>query len=241
MRIAVCDDDQLYIEMLKEGIRDWQKETEAANVFIASFLSAEALLASVHDHKTFDLYFLDIDFGARMNGYELARELRRMAPEAMLIFVTNYDTYLKEGYELNILRYFNKPVPREKLTQVLDLCAAKLKEKEQAFAVRISDNERPLPADTVLSIEYSDHRLLVHTLSGVRSVRTRESFTDFCRKLPDTVFLRCHQSFLVNMNHVNSFSSASITLDDASEVPISRSYREEVVLKLRRFFTGAPL
>ena len=240
MKIAVCDDDQLYIDMLSRGIRSWQINARADDVKITAFLSAEALLSAVTVRGTFDLYFLDIDFGAKMNGYELAKELRQTDPDAMLIFVTNYDTYLKEGYELNVLRYFNKPVPEDKLKQVLELCAARLKEKQQSHTIRFSENERPVPVRSILYIEYSNHRLLIYTVSGEhRSVRYRESFADFCAALPEnTVFLRCHQSFVVNMDHIQSFTASFITMDDGSVVPVSRGYKEAAFQTLRRFFTG---
>ena len=55
----------------------------------------------------FDIAFLDIDMGA-YSGLELARHIRSLNLDTILIFVTNYVQYSLEGYEVQAFRYLLK-------------------------------------------------------------------------------------------------------------------------------------
>lgn len=237
MKIAVCDDDSIYIDALTAGIRSWEQRHHVS-VQTDAFRSGKALLTAV-SHTAYDLCFLDIDLGEDMNGYDLAGKIRKIHPDASLVFVTNYDTYLKEGYELGILRYFNKPVPLNKLFDVLDLCYEKARsagKKDEIF--RLSDTEKGIPVSQILYIEYFNHSITVHLRSGVQNRRISESLSEILELLPKDRFLRVHKSYLVNIEAVSRFSSSFIYLDDGQEIPIGRSYRETVHQVLRRYFTG---
>ena len=52
-----------------------------------------------------------------MNGYDLAGKIRKIYPDASLVFVTNYDTSLKEGYEVR-LKVFRTGVDLQNAQQI---------------------------------------------------------------------------------------------------------------------------
>ena len=49
-----------------------------------------------------------------------------------------------------------------------------------------------------------------------------ESLLEWERRLPATVFFRCHSKYLVNLTHVAKFESQSLTLSGGERIPISR-------------------
>lgn len=61
-----------------------------------------------------DMIFLDIDMGD-VNGIALARQMRTIRKDAVLIFVTNYGEYAAEGYEVSAFRFLPKLQLAEKL------------------------------------------------------------------------------------------------------------------------------
>ena len=64
-----------------------------------------------------------------------------------------------------------------------------------------------------------------------KSVTTRETITNIEAKLPKSEFIRTHRSFLVAVSAIESFTSEFIELAD-HQIPISRSYKDDVLGKL---------
>lgn len=60
-----------------------------------------------------DLYFLDIEM-PEMNGFELAKFMRKEAPSSMLVFLTSHLEYAVEGYEVQAFGYIPKNLLSEK-------------------------------------------------------------------------------------------------------------------------------
>lgn len=117
LRIAVCDDEQAQRELLEEYIRKWAKGKEY-QAGISSFSDGEALLAAF-SRESFDLLLLDIQMQGT-DGMCVARKIRAAGHETGILFVTGYEDYLAEGYEVEAFRYLIKPVRREKLWEALD-------------------------------------------------------------------------------------------------------------------------
>lgn len=94
LHILLCDDDAIFTEALKRLI-------EAQPEFNRRYMQIEC----VHDPNALkkaavqkaDMIFLDIDMGD-VNGIALARQIRTIRKDAVLIFVTNYGEYAAEGY-----------------------------------------------------------------------------------------------------------------------------------------------
>lgn len=104
LHILLCDDDAIFTETLKRLI-------EAQPEFNRRYMQIEC----VHDPHALkkaavqkaDMIFLDIDMGD-VNGIALARQMRTIRKDAVLIFVTNYGEYAAEGYEVSAFRFLPK-------------------------------------------------------------------------------------------------------------------------------------
>ena len=111
LHILLCDDDAIFTETLKRLI-------EAQPEFNRRYMQIEC----VHDPNALkkaavqkaDMIFLDIDMGD-VNGIALARQMRTIRKDAVLIFVTNYGEYAAEGYEVSAFRFLPKIQLAEKL------------------------------------------------------------------------------------------------------------------------------
>ena len=118
MRVAICDDEQVQLELLEKYLSEWGKERSIL-IETSLFLSGESFLFSWAEDKAYDLLILDIEMG-KINGMELAGKLRRQDEELPILFITGYDSYMAQGYEVSALHYLLKPVQKEKLFAVLD-------------------------------------------------------------------------------------------------------------------------
>lgn len=83
------------------------------------------------------------------NGIEAAREIRRLYPDPVIIFITNFVDYAIEAYEVNTYRYIPKECLKEKLPQAYDALLPGIMEKEERYYIINKRNE-------VEKLAYSD-------------------------------------------------------------------------------------
>ena len=83
-KIAICDDESSALTQLSNYIAQYQSLCQDT-LFVETYTSAESLLSQFH-HQ-FDIIFLDIEI-KESNGIDLAKTLRSLGCDAILIFVT---------------------------------------------------------------------------------------------------------------------------------------------------------
>lgn len=221
MRIAVCDDDRqdacAVCELLGGQEVKW-------------YDNAGSMLADVEQkNMRYDLYLLDIFIDDSMNGLELARELRRIDEEAVLCFVSTSSDFYRDAYDLYALQYLIKPVKADDLRRLLEKVEKNsLRQGEKMLQYSWRREQGVIPYGDVLYISSMKHVLSIWCTDG--SVQeSAGKLDDLERQICGDAFLRCHQSFIVNMNHVRAFSGTELTLaKDGQKVPVSRRYRTEV-------------
>lgn len=105
MRIGICDDEAAQRQLIPKYIQEWAKERRV-RLETVLFASAENVLFCLEDDPVFDLLILDIEMGS-VNGIELAGRLRKNGSDVPILFVTGYEQYMAQGYEV-----FGSPVDR---------------------------------------------------------------------------------------------------------------------------------
>lgn len=89
-----------------------------------------------------------------------------------------------------------------------------------------------IPYDSIIFIESIRNYVNVHTLHGC--LTTRGSLTKFNGKLPETLFLRTHKSYIVNCDHALEIEGNQLILEKNYRVMISKAERNEVLKALAR-------
>lgn len=113
MRAIIVDDEPLMLrkfERLSEGIQDLN--------IVGQFESADKALAYAAENPV-EVAFLDIVMPVR-NGLELAKELRELRPDILIVFVSAYDDYLWDFNQIDGDYYIVKPYDSDRLKAVMD-------------------------------------------------------------------------------------------------------------------------
>ena len=125
MRTILVDDELWMLEQFEE---------ECAEIpdieIVGTFAFAEDALAYAKEHPV-EFALLDIELPG-MNGVELARELRRLYPEVIIVFVTGHKEYLGDFIDMKADYYVLKPYGKEEVRDVLQrarLYSARLKKR----------------------------------------------------------------------------------------------------------------
>ena len=160
LRIAVCDDEQAQRELLEEYIRKWAKGREY-QAGISSFSDGEALLAAF-SRESFDLLLLDIQMQGT-DGMCVARKIRAAGHETGILFVTGYEDYLAEGYEVEAFRYLLKPLQPEKLWDALDQYLLRRKRARRYWTVETPEGQKRVELARILYLESFGHTCRLST------------------------------------------------------------------------------
>lgn len=118
MNIAICDDDLLYMNQVKEMIEKWGKEHHE-DVSIYLFNHGDALINS-YQKSHIEVILLDIIMPL-LNGMETAHEIRKNDSVVKIIFLTSSPEFALESYDVKASGYLLKPTTYEKLCSLLKI------------------------------------------------------------------------------------------------------------------------
>ena len=102
MRIAICDDEKEYRELILEYVKFYFNERHI-DFEVVQFESGEAIINS---NKNFDIVFLDIEMRA-VNGIKVAEVLNKQN-NVVIFIITAYNCYLDDAMDLKVFRFIDK-------------------------------------------------------------------------------------------------------------------------------------
>ena len=212
LNIAVVDDERIIREQICSLIKQ-QKPACQLNVFS----SGEEAVAC---EKRFDIIFLDI----RMNGIggiETARRLREKNSSAVLIFVTALKEYVFDALDLYAFQYLLKPINERKFSEVLDRAIKEAEKNTEKRELFIRSKKITVDQADILYIESVGKKSAIHLTDHNKVIEIYTSMDELEKELVGS-FYRCHRSYIVNMSHIEEYSSNSITVMGGDKVYLSK-------------------
>ncbi|HSL21272.1 MAG TPA: LytTR family DNA-binding domain-containing protein [Vicinamibacterales bacterium] len=220
LQVVVVDDEQLAREELCFQLQRFdgiEVVGQAANGVDA--------LKTIEEHEP-DLVFLDVQMPG-LNGFEVARNLVARGLGAQLVFVTAYDQYAVEAFNVSAVDYLLKPVepgrleqaiekvrrrvaadrPRnlpplgtDELERLLRLLSERDGRREQV-ALKVGERFLLIQAEEIVHASLVDDAITVvtNTVSGTSNYR---SLDELQTRLDPAVFWRVHRSHLVNIHKI---------------------------------------
>lgn len=214
MRIAVCEDNEIHCEIIMRMLNRCALDL-SLSLELTPYESGKALLYDVEDGTYFDIAFLDIYLKDTM-GIDVAHGLRAMDYDGKLVFLTASPDFAIESYDVSASGYLLKPVNYDKLKTVLKRLTADY--DPNTYQIRQRTTVTRLKHRNILYIESSNSKCMLHTVSG-NVYTVYKTLNTIEQELADPSFLRCHQSFLVNMAHVRQIGK-QFQLTSGEIIPI---------------------
>ena len=223
-KIAICDDSKLDRQLLKVVIQIYFENNEE-EFKIFEYELGDNLL----DDIEVELLFLDII----MNGMKIARKLRDIQFKAPIIFLTAHADYAVESYEVYVAGYL-KPYDTNKLTLLLDEVLQRSVQKR--IAVKVKKQHRYLEINDIMYAESDKHVLNIH-LKDSRVIQTTEKLSELKKTINSKRFIRCHQSYLVNMDYIKDAKTDFILSNDI-RIPIRVRGRKEIIERYHKYYSS---
>lgn len=225
MKIAICDDEHVQQQYLKQIITEYGKEKHTP-MEVECFGSSEELLFHYPEGLPFELLILDIQM-KKMSGIELAEEIRRKDKQIKIIFLTGYETYALKGYTVGAARYLLKPLKEEELFQAMEELQKETEQGEQNyFGFQYLGEYIKLAYQDVYYVAVDGHYLHMHTAK--EDYIWKGTLASAKQMLFGEDFVQANRSVILNMRHVDRIRKESAQMDDGSEVEISRNHYKKV-------------
>ena len=222
INIAICDDAEEVTGYLTEALQEIGLKMKKKLQFFA-YAAPQDLIDDVKLYP-FDVVLMDIDWNGEGAGISAAQELQQMLPEAQIIYMTGYtEQYVQQAFltPSNMTGFLVKPIRLKVLEAVFEKVVRLLTEgDEKRFVLVNKEGRHILPYSSILYLESTGHKVIVCTAAGQYELYGK--LDELERSFP-AQFIRCHKSFLVNMDRTDSINKAhQLLLDDGTALPVSK-------------------
>ncbi len=252
MKALVIDDE----ELARKRVLHLLKQVPEIEV-LAECSNGKTAIIAINDLQP-DLIFLDINM-KDMNGFEVLQKIH-ISPKPIVIFVTAYDNYALQAFDVEAFDFLLKPFKDERFFRTIDKVLKISKtEAESNFEKRIIElfnlyKNKSRKEDALFKMPVKqgnktvllDHSSIMYiTASGYyaeifadgKKYVLRESLNNLCDGLDANTFVRIHRSSIVNLRHVkeivhSEFSEIDARMADNTLLHISKSHKQDFLQKI---------
>lgn len=232
MRIAICDDDQQQLSIIRKEIEGYSLVNKFA-FSVSAYTNAVRLLEDAIK-ENFNIIFLDISM-PQMNGMEAAEQIRLFDTKVQIVFVTNLGDYMPLGFDVMAAGFVVKPIPEKAIHNILEKLINLYNRKN------LAPYEVKLKGGQVGIIQLQDVLYLESNLHIISAV-TRSTKCEYWGKLSDELaklsqygFVQCHRSYLINMAWIWIITKDCVTFTNNLSLSVGPKYRDNLKDTYRRY------
>ncbi len=239
MNCIVVDDDKLTHVLLEEFLQQIPEVN-----FLASFPNAIEAIKFINKNAV-DLVFLDIHM-PDFTGFDF---IQTLAKPPFVVITTSDKNLALTAFEYDcIIDYITKPIAKERLVKSVNkartlklqpvtnqptLESTQAKEegdpKQEEIYVNIDRRLVKITVENIRFIEASGDYIKIYTTDKKHVVHT--TLKKIEDKLPDSLFLKVHRSYVINTKAIVDIEDNSVVIDQ-SVIPVSRANRAELIKRL---------
>lgn len=197
LRVVVVDDEAPAVRRMQRLLQD----SSLADCVGSAMHGRQALQLCRDCHP--ELVLLDVEMPG-MDGVGLARQLRTLEPPPAIVFVTAFEHYAVDAFDIEAVDYLVKPVRAERLERALKrVTRAQLDAPRRPVALTAKLGEKliSIPLDDIRVLMSEDKYTCVHYLGGQALIE--DSLLSLEQRFPER-FIRIHRAALVSRAHLRS-------------------------------------
>ncbi|WP_313111765.1 LytR/AlgR family response regulator transcription factor [Aequorivita sediminis] len=205
-----------------------------------------------------DLIFLDINM-KDMNGFEVLQKIT-LSPKPIIIFVTAYDNYALKAFDVEAFDFLLKPFKDDRFYRTIEkIRRTSLSEADENFEARMlaffnlyKNNSARTPELDKFPVKLGNKTILLNpenilyiTASGCyaeifiedKKYVLRETLTNLCAILDNTIFIRIHRSSIINIQHIkeivhSEYSEIDARMIDNKLLHVSKTFKKNFLSKI---------
>lgn len=223
--IGICDDERTHREMIREMVS--KSIFQYDDIEYTFYHSGNQVVEAIEKGEfSCELLLLDIHMPDK-DGLETAAYIREHQIDVDIIFVTVSADHVFDGYTYRAFSYLLKPLDYDRLSDEMKRYMTLKENISRCLHVNIGGRKVQIFLDRVKYFAADGRKIIVCQRGGEDGLSFYAKMGDLQETLKEDGFLRCHQSYLVNVKYVESYSRTELEVG-ADKVPISRRYIEDV-------------
>ena len=226
--LLIVDDSIDELNFIKEQLQQYIRARNY-NMTIDTFLNKGV---SQIDLIKYDAIFLDIDMPV-VNGFDLAKMINEMNIKTKIIFVTNMDQLVYEAAHQSPFDFIRKSNFKKEFGSVLDRLYEVFKKENVSYQMTSGNKFINIKYSQILYFEVVKNILYCHCLK--KTYHETKTLKMLCEEIHDNRFLKINKSIVINMDHIVSWNSKDVLLENNVILPINIRKSKSLYLRYVKY------
>lgn len=211
MKIAIVDDEQKWRDLVIEVVKKYTYESDEIEEF-------DSGVAFLKKNRKYDFVLMDIEM-PEMDGFDTVMNYKIEFPESTIVILTTHLECARKGYLVDAFRYVDKTKMDEELGEAFEKIRELKSEKSYYITGRDGEIYKKIFTKDILYIEVKGKGSKIYTLD--KEYEGSEKLGELESELEEYGFFRCHKSFLINLNAVDSMDKEFVYFSNDRKACIS--------------------
>jgi len=205
-------------------------------IFLERYFQKRLIDFSLHEYSFHKTMFERVNFKSEklpccfinlseseQNGFEIGLKIREMNQDSIIFFTSNSTKHAAEAYQMQADGYFLKPIRNNELEASLDKSLKNINFIYKKIQIRSEYMTMNIPLKDIIYIEVFNKTCIIYTKQ--KTITSSISLSELEDRLKKEGFLRCHKSYLVNMQYIEEYNNFGFFLTNKQFIPISKRER----------------
>lgn len=224
MKIFICDDNKT----ITANVENFLDDMSIPDVEVEVFYSGDKLIEYIDQGERANIFLLDIEMEGS-NGIEVGKHIRKYDEKSIIIYMTSHKDYVYDVFEVLPFRFLVKPLDEDLFKKAISESIKRIYDNNKFYFFKVERTTHQIPYDEILYFEGRGRKVCIHTKKG--EYEFYKKISEVMEEIDDNIFLRVHNSYIVNMDFIRSVLQKELILENDIIVPVSKAYKNDVNTK----------
>lgn len=230
LNIIIIDDSEKQLNYIEKSILSLYGQ----DVDIQKFQDENEFLNNIHIIPAYSIFFVDIVLNEK-NGIDIAKQINAQVRGAIIIFISSYLDKVVDIYDAHHYYFIYKSELEKRLPIALKKAIGSLEEIKKTLPLDLKGKTILVHPANIFYLERQKRTTVIN--ENNQEIVCNEKLDIFLDKLP-SYFIRCHRSFIINMQLIKEMKRSECILNNGAVIPISRAYQKKVQEEFQKFLMG---
>lgn len=223
--IGICDDEKDTCNQIADMIYEYDRRNRIG-IEVSIWNTGEALYHDMMKDISIDLLFLDIEL-VSTDGIEIGRKIRKELEnqDVSIAYISSKSSYALELFKIHPIDFLIKPLSAQDIYDTIDEAMRLYNRNNTVFEYKANGYNCKIPYREI--IYFSSENKKINMVTADSTIQFTGKLKDLAGIIPGN-FIQIHQSYIINLNHMNECSYELVKMNGGVELNISQPYRKQV-------------